>query len=195
MSSLQRRTADGTGLIFDVRDVLHGVNGGVEVIVIDAPDVSWIEDAQVVGHLGGDVEVQRVDGGLLAKISHLQGTRRMACSRCLTTTDAPYSLRGARRLYPVPPRSPGFEDTEEVPPGYDPVRQVLDLRPFLREEILLSLPDKPLCHDACRGLCPHCGADRNRGACGCPEDTIAGDPSPLAGLKDLWSAHDDTTSH
>ncbi len=40
---------------------------------------------------------------------------------------------------------------------------------LLRENILLSLPVQPLCHEDCRGLCPHCGADLNQGACACTE--------------------------
>jgi DUF177 domain-containing protein len=40
---------------------------------------------------------------------------------------------------------------------------------LLRENILLSLPVQPLCHEDCRGLCSRCGANLNQGACTCTE--------------------------
>ena len=52
--------------------------------------------------------------------------------------------------------------------------------------ICLALPVKPLCREECAGLCPRCGADRNAGACGCPEPE--GD-SPFAVLKSLRDGH------
>jgi len=43
----------------------------------------------------------------------------------------------------------------------------LDLRPMIREGILLAVTDAPLCRDDCPGLCPICGADLVDGPCGC----------------------------
>ncbi len=48
--------------------------------------------------------------------------------------------------------------------------KVVDLRPLLREELILSLPMRFLCSSACRGLCLACGQNLNLGLCepGCP---------------------------
>jgi uncharacterized protein len=35
----------------------------------------------------------------------------------------------------------------------------IDLRPMVREEVLLAIPDAPLCRADCPGLCPVCGID------------------------------------
>ena len=43
----------------------------------------------------------------------------------------------------------------------------IDLRPMVREGLLLGLPDAPLCRDDCPGLCPTCGVDLSTGACDC----------------------------
>lgn len=40
----------------------------------------------------------------------------------------------------------------------------------LREALMIELPTAVLCSDACRGLCPHCGANLNRETCSCPKD-------------------------
>jgi uncharacterized protein len=43
----------------------------------------------------------------------------------------------------------------------------IDLTPFVREQVLLTLPTRPLCGEDCRGLCPGCGADLNEDSCRC----------------------------
>lgn len=46
----------------------------------------------------------------------------------------------------------------------------VDLRPAIREELVLAAPRYLLCREDCRGLCPHCGQDLNAGPCGCAPD-------------------------
>ena len=48
------------------------------------------------------------------------------------------------------------------------------LSPFIKEQVLLALPTRPLCNDNCQGLCSGCGANRNRKSCLC--DSPPGDP-------------------
>jgi uncharacterized protein len=59
---------------------------------------------------------------------------------------------------------------------------LVDVVDLLREQFQLSLPMKPLCADGCRGLCPQCGINLNRGTCSC--ETAWEDPrlAPLKGL-------------
>ncbi|MGA1876375.1 MAG: YceD family protein [bacterium] len=46
---------------------------------------------------------------------------------------------------------------------------VIELDTIIREQILLAMPMVPLCSDACKGLCPHCGANLNFQTCSCHE--------------------------
>ena len=57
-----------------------------------------------------------------------------------------------------------------------------DIEPALTEELVLALPDYPVCKEDCPGLCSRCGADLNDGPCGCQPET---DPrwSKLAQIK------------
>jgi len=43
----------------------------------------------------------------------------------------------------------------------------VDIVEPVRQAVLLALPLKPLCDEACRGLCPHCGMNLNEGSCRC----------------------------
>lgn len=46
------------------------------------------------------------------------------------------------------------------------------LEDVVREQVLLSLPDRSLCREDCKGLCPHCGGNRNETNCHCGEQKI-----------------------
>ena len=46
----------------------------------------------------------------------------------------------------------------------------IDLGAILWEEFALALPVKPLCHEECKGMCPRCGQDLNKGDCDCEMD-------------------------
>lgn len=58
----------------------------------------------------------------------------------------------------------------------------LDLGQLIWEQLYLALPMRPLCKDACVGLCPRCGVNRNVEQCDC--DTQDLDPR-MALLKSL----------
>ena len=62
----------------------------------------------------------------------------------------------------------------------------LGLDAFFTELICLALPLQPLCNQACKGLCPRCGTDRNLEDCGCEEELKP--PSPFAALAVLRDA-------
>jgi uncharacterized protein len=68
------------------------------------------------------------------------------------------------------PRGDG-EAPGEDEETYPLVGEHLDLRPLVRDALLLELPIAPLCRDDCRGLCPTCGADLNEGTCACEDPT------------------------
>jgi uncharacterized protein len=56
------------------------------------------------------------------------------------------------------------------------------LEDVVREQVLLSLPNRTLCTPDCKGLCPSCGQNLNSASCNC--DKAAADPrwNALAGL-------------
>lgn len=86
------------------------------------------------------------------------------CGRCAEFFSTTAEDSSFLRAYAVP------EGTETV-----------DLTGDIREDILLNLPVFPVCMPACKGLCPQCGVNRNKGRCAC---------KPAAGKPGAWSALD-----
>ena len=71
------------------------------------------------------------------------------------------------------------EEYEILSPG----TREIDLKDFIRAEIVLELPLRVYCSEDCKGLCPQCGSELNRELCTCEADR--GDPrwAALGGLK------------
>jgi uncharacterized protein len=104
-----------------------------------------------------------VDGGIEVT-AEVQAPWQGECRRCLRPLTG--ELRGVvRELY----RSRSRHDPSEADDDTYPLEgDQLDLRPLVRDALLLELPLVPLCQEGCRGLCPTCGADLNTDPCGCP---------------------------
>ena len=60
--------------------------------------------------------------------------------------------------------------------------EIIELPKLLREQLVLALPLQFFCRPDCKGLCPHCGRNRNQQTCAC-HDAVA--LSPFAVLKTL----------
>ena len=59
----------------------------------------------------------------------------------------------------------------------------LDLDELVTTDVILELPSKHLCREDCKGLCPKCGKNLNKGECGCNLNEI--DPR-LEALKAFY---------
>lgn len=102
------------------------------------------------------------------------------CSRCLR--QAGIALEGRFRYFYILPPSGEQEDPEEFTVFVDSLTAPLDISDQVWESLMLLLPEKVLCGEECKGLCPVCGADLNLGDCGCTPDNV--DPR-LSALCDL----------
>jgi DUF177 domain-containing protein len=96
----------------------------------------------------------------------------LPCSRCLEpftiAVEAPFELRYQPRAENAGEGEREIEDDDLTTAFYE--NDEIDLGHLMREQFNLSLPMKPLCRDDCRGLCPVCGINLNKGSCECKRD-------------------------
>ena len=97
-------------------------------------------------------------------------TADFSCSRCVE----PYPFAGFSNFhlrYRPHPQNVGEDEELAINPDELDMEfyteRAIALRDLAVEQIQLSIPMKPLCDDHCLGLCPQCGANRNREACSC----------------------------
>ena len=114
----------------------------------------------------------------------LSGQMELACSRCLEPFAAPAAIEFDLLLVPGPANPAAVEELSPDDLDLDYYTgETIDLESIIREQIILMLPFKPLCEEACKGLCPHCGANLNQETCTCKTDAVDSPFARLAKLK------------
>ena len=157
---------------FDLRQLAR--NGGEEHLdrtfqpaQFDTPEARD-EDYTVAApvHLVVDV---RKDRDAYRVTGRVQTRLQLECGRCLEPFEIP--VDSAFELRYVPASANTAEEEAEV--AEDDLTtayykdETLDLGELMHEQFVLALPMKPLCSDACKGLCPVCGTNLNTGTCDC----------------------------
>lgn len=156
------------GLAFDRPLRLGGLEG---------PSRERIPELDV--RLSGSVTPSGRRADLRARV---EATVPLVCGRCLETF--PWRVATAFRLAvvkegpsgPAGPDRPG--DAEDVSSLVAPDGR-LQLEDVATEQLYLNLPLKPVCSPDCKGLCPHCGANRNSSGCACESDDVDPRLAPL----------------
>jgi len=105
----------------------------------------------------------------------------LICDRC--GVEYQRSVRGeVRTLFTTRPIRAGDEEAEDVkalPPG----AECIDISQDVLDALVLAVPSKRLCTEACLGLCSRCGADLNKEPCSCSEHDTDPRWDTLKGLK------------
>ena len=104
--------------------------------------------------------VESVSGGVLVT-GTVSAPFEGECRRCLEVARGRLESKVVELL------------TDEADPdtGYLVDGDTLDLRDVAHDACILELPLAPLCDEACLGLCPACGANRNTEPCSCGPTT------------------------
>jgi len=113
-------------------------------------------------------------------------TVRLSCSRCLAEYDE--SIDTPFTVFYMPAKA-GTTQDEEVELSEEDLVSVtfegdeIDFAREVSEQVLTDIPFKPLCREACKGLCPTCGTDLNQGACDCRDEGFNTKFGALKSLK------------
>ncbi len=110
------------------------------------------------------------------------------CSRCLEglvtsvniEVDEQLPINSVRSMLLAQTEDDDKLDVEDEEPLFRD--NIFDLSEYIRQQMLVEVPIKPLCNDLCKGLCPVCGTNLNEGACNCPVEV---DQKPLAALAEM----------
>lgn len=145
--------------------------GHIHETEFDVPALRVAEDVDL-RYLRGPLRLSRTKEGILVQ-GQLKAGVTDECYRCLDPVEHELTL-DLEELYAYPnPHNAEFSLNDDG---------ILDLSPLIRAEALLADAGGALCREDCQGLCPDCGANRNREVCSCADDVI--DPR-LAKLKQL----------
>lgn len=106
---------------------------------------------------------------------------KLFCDRCLAGVDYPLETSFKRKFEIDSDGTACLTDDEEKVSYIDDYE--LDIDGLVAEEVMIGFPMKVLCSDDCRGICTKCGANLNKGECGCDRTEL--DPR-MSIIKDLF---------
>ncbi len=106
-------------------------------------------------------------GEKIKATGEISGGIILICSRC--AEEFPFSVNSNfdLDLLPVETLTSGevaLEDDEMDTVFYE--KGIINIDSLVATQINLTVPMKPLCRPDCRGICPVCGANRNKVDCG-----------------------------
>ena len=149
-------------------------------LLLHLPHIDFSLDKPVRAHL----MINKSDRTVLIK-GRIEAEVILQCSRCLEDFRFPLDSNCEVTLFPFEEETLRQEEElnmEDLRSSYYYEGEI-DLSSIVREQILLDIPYKPLCRPSCKGLCPTCGEDLNRGSCSCQEKVFDERFAPLKGLK------------
>lgn len=148
-----------------------------EAFAVEISGIPFEEEYNAEYTFAGPVELKArgmyISGGVEME-GTVTGVINVQCARCLKEFGYPVSVDfreffgGDDRLESYP-----IDEGDNIP-----------LDRMILEAISLSLPNRFLCREDCKGLCPVCGHDLNEGDCGC--GTNKETDSPFNVLKGLF---------
>jgi uncharacterized protein len=116
----------------------------------------------------GKAELVSESLGEIRVKGHLSVVMEADCDRCLEPASHP--VDADFELFYRPSEN-GFGEEKSLDAGETEVGfyddDGVELNDVLREYVLLALPMQRLCSEACRGICPVCGQNRNQTDCQC----------------------------
>lgn len=165
----------------DISQIREMKNASIDISVVEpvAPLEIGGEEVAFDGPVSSHLSFRNA-GNFISVEGSVSARALLTCNRCLKRLTVPLSGAIEARYY-LPGAGGGHlkerDEDIKVLQGAE-----IDLTADVREALILSLPVKVLCSEACKGLCPVCGKDLNEGDCGCQVED--GDVR-LAVLKDL----------
>jgi uncharacterized protein len=122
------------------------------------------------GPVHADLFIRRRGKDILAQIK-VKARLELACHRCLARVERDVDSEAEITFVPHPKVEEGVEmELAEQDLGvefYD--GEALNLGEVVLEQLAVEIPVRVLCSEACRGICPRCGAQLNTEACRCCE--------------------------
>ncbi len=149
---------------------------------LDRPEVTSMGPLKIEARLQqGDLTGEYVAEGRSSFEASLD------CGRCLEAysfaNDSAFHIRFRSR----PAVSAEDEEVEIGDDEFDVEfysEREIPLRDLAFEQIQLAIPMKALCQEGCLGLCPKCGANRNRESCRCESSPVDDRWGALQGIRE-----------
>ena len=128
-----------------------------------------IDTNSVLSPVSARLRIEKAGAEIMVK-GDLRAEIKLICSRCLKEYNGKLTVPVDTVYHPVEELKEEAHlsevRSEELDLDFYSGEEI-DLLDLVKEQVELNIPMKPLCDDACKGICPKCGADLNIRSCTC----------------------------
>lgn len=164
------------------------------ILIQEERDVDWLKglvpdqtrsEVNFIAPISYTLDLSRSDS-LVIVAGSISVKVELSCSRCLErfilSLNPEFNISLSPAQFKDLPAEMELQKEDLDKEFYD--GEVIDLDAIIQHQIILALPFYPLCREDCKGLCSHCGVNKNQETCQCSDKEFV-DPR-LAGLKDFF---------
>ncbi len=129
----------------------------------------------ITGNIKGDITVTREYDNIRVA-GRVSAPLALSCSRCLADytsfvdTNFTIFFRKENAIATSAEDELELGEMDLLSAAYS--GDEIDLTHEIEEQIAMEIPLKPLCNDACKGLCHECGIDLNTSGCSCSKEPV-----------------------
>lgn len=167
-------------LIFEISHLIDKPTGAQISYNFTSP--AHFENIDATSDIKGNIEIMRIDDGVNVLFKNIDIAVLLICEKCLKPFKTKIKIDSAERQFYF--KKPNFIDDVFDLFLINNKNLTIDITEPIRQELLLHFPIIKVCSKGCKGLCPHCGKDRNKQKCDCKNETII-ENKPFAKLKQL----------
>jgi uncharacterized protein len=138
-------------MILPIKRIPDGHSVLSQKVEINGEQAHWL----TVKNLSCRAEIDRIRSQLYVRLFYT-GSALLECARCLSQFESP--IQGDFRIVCVHASDVGKEEKnsefseEEIDFVFSNTTDEIDVAPLIYEEVMVSLPMKPLCSEQCRGF-------------------------------------------
>ncbi len=135
-------------MILPIKRIPEGHSVLSQVVELNDEQAQWLRTKKIACH----AEIDRIRSQVHARIFY-EGNVSVDCSRCLAPIEFP--IKGDFRIVCVHRGETGKDGDfteDEIDFVYDDTTDDIDATSLVYEEVLISIPMKPLCSDDCKGF-------------------------------------------
>lgn len=152
------------------------------------PLLAAMQDAKnciITGNIQGDMTVTREYENIRV-VGRITAPLALCCSRCLegfkSYVDTSFTIFFRKEVANTSPAEDEIELGEMDLLSSEYSGDEIDLTNEIEEQVAMEIPLKPLCGEACKGLCHECGIDLNTSSCSCSKEPVS---LTFSALKDF----------
>lgn len=154
-------------MIIDVSSILKEFGGRIDLNgEVDVPDTEFFGNSYHFKTPFSVIGAITNNGSTLVLNADCKAEMTTQCARCTKDIDVAIEFEISETLKQGEETADEFEDVI-VFDGH-----TVSVDEIVENNFIMNVSARYLCSEDCKGLCPKCGADLNKGKCGCDKEDI-----------------------